>query len=108
MRSIEEIADLRKRLALLTPHNAPVPPYVREVARMMAHTLTWLVDEPGQKASDPYRHIASCCCFRRDDMRNGIESCSLGAGNCLCPGPKSARVEPTASVEATISGEAKI
>lgn len=76
--------------------DSPVPDIVREGARNMVHTLSWVLGDCGDTTTAPYYILAGCCCLREktfsDSIRDGelteghLElGCALGADLCLCP-----------------------
>lgn len=117
MRDLEQLKRTRAALQMVALDGSPVPHQVREVARMMVHTLSWAMEdgagfrELGAKDSapmNPYYVLAGCCCIKptlaseNETPESFAFYCSLGVGMCLCPAaitPREAPAVPDLSAE---------
>jgi hypothetical protein len=94
LRTREEIEKQRNALAVVAADNSPVPDIVRQMAREVVHSLTWVL---GHDCTEPYYILAGCCCLREKSFVQSLAEgelsegnlelgCALGPNFCLCPG----------------------
>lgn len=84
MKTREEIEYEIRKLAVVADINSPVPSAVRETARNVCHTLSWVLND--DVLINPYNIIAGCCCVQPSPLPNDLgHSCSIGPDMCLQP-----------------------